>query len=119
MASAPNAAEIHNTLGNALRQKGDIQAARAEFQEAARLNQIRTNKQAATFATNTGLAQLKEGNVDAAVERFQAAVKLDPTNAQTYYNLARALQQKGETEAARAAYQKAKELKPRRSTSSP
>jgi Tfp pilus assembly protein PilF len=110
---APNAAEIHNTLGNALRQKGDIGAARAEFQEAARLNQIRTNQQAANFATNTGLAQLKEGNLDAAVERFQAAIQLDPDNAQAHYQLAKALQQKGQREAAEAEYQKAKKINPR------
>jgi superkiller protein 3 len=110
---APKAAEIHNTLGNALRQKGDIEAARAEFQEAARLNQVRTNQQAATFATNTGLANLKDGKFDAALERLRAAVELDPTNAQAYYYLAQALQQTGQSQAALAAYQKAKELNPR------
>ena len=110
---APNAAEIHNTLGNALRQTGDLEAARVEFQEAARLNKIKSNQQAAVFATNTGLAELKEGKLDAAVERFQSAVQLDPTNPQAYYNLARALQQKGETQAALNAYKKAKELDPR------
>jgi tetratricopeptide (TPR) repeat protein len=100
-------------LGNGLRQKGDIEAARAEFQEAARLNKIRTNQQAATFATNTGLAQLKEGNIDAALERFEAAVKLDPDNAQVHYQLAKALQQKGQREAAEKEYQKAKKINPR------
>jgi eukaryotic-like serine/threonine-protein kinase len=110
---APNAAEIHNTLGNVLRQKGDVAGARAEFQEAARLNKIKSNQQAAIFASNAGLTQLKNGNIDAALERFQAAVELDPTNSQSYYNLARAFQQKGDTEGARVAYQKAKDLKPK------
>jgi Flp pilus assembly protein TadD len=74
---------------------------------------LKSNKQAAVFAANLGLARLKEGNVDAAIERFHAAVELDPTNAQAYYNLAEALQKKGQREAARTAYQKAKELDPR------
>jgi Flp pilus assembly protein TadD len=69
--------------------------------------------QAAIFATNTGIALLKEGKVDAAIEKLEAAIKLDPTNAQAYYNLASALGIKGERAAAQAAYQKAKELDPR------
>ena len=69
--------------------------------------------QAGVFATNTGIALLKEGKVDAAIERLEAAVKLDPTNAHAYYNLASALQMKGERTAAQSAYQKAKELDPR------
>nr|MBA3514588.1 tetratricopeptide repeat protein [Pyrinomonadaceae bacterium] len=93
--------------------KGDVKAASEEFQEAARLNKLKSNRQAAVFAANTGLARLKEGNFDEAIERFQAAVELDPTNAHAYYNLANALQKKGQQEAARAAYQKAKELDPR------
>src|ERR1041384_1697345 len=64
---APNAPEIHNALGNALRQTGDIESARVEFQEAARLNKIKSNQQAAMFATNTGLAKLKEGKLYYAV----------------------------------------------------
>jgi superkiller protein 3 len=110
---APNAPEIHNTLGTTLRQKGDMEGARAEFQEAARLNKIKSNAQAATFATNTGIARLREGKLDEAIERFQAAIALDPASAQAYYNLARALQQKGQQTAARNAYQKARELDPR------
>ena len=109
----PNAPEIHNSLGTALTRKGDKDAAQVEFQEAARLNKIKSNMQAAVFATNTGIALLKEGKVDAAIERFEAAIKLDPTNAQAYYNLARALQIRGERTAAQTAYQKAKELDPR------
>ena len=62
------------------------------------------------FATNTGLAKLKEGNLDDAIETFQRAVQLDPTNAQAYYNLAKALQKKGQREAARTAERKAREL---------
>ena len=110
---APNAPEIHNTLGGALRQKGDIEAARIEFKEAARLNKKASDMQAAMFAINTGLARLKEGNIDAAIERFEAAIKLNPEDAQAHYNLAKALWLKGRHDAAQAAYQKAKQLNPR------
>lgn len=89
-----------------------METARIEFQEGARLNKIKSNMQAAVFAINTGIAQLKSGNIDAALERFEAATKLDPTNAQALYHLAKALQQKGQREAAQAAYQKAKAINP-------
>jgi Flp pilus assembly protein TadD len=110
---APNAPEIHNTLGTALRQKGDMEAARVEFQEAARLNKKKSDMQAAMFAINTGLARLKEGNLDAAVERFRAAVGLAPDDAMAHYHLARALLRKGQRKAAEAEYLKAKQLDPR------
>jgi superkiller protein 3 len=109
----PHAPEIHNSLGTALSRKGDKDAAQVEFQEAARLNKLKSSMQAGVFATNTGIALLKERKVDAAIERFEAAIKLDPMNAQAYFNLASALQIKGERAAAQAAYQKAKELDPR------
>ena len=56
---------------------------------------------------------MKEGNIDAAIERFEAAIKLYPDDAKVHYDLGRALLQKGQKEAAQAEYQKAKELDPR------
>src|SRR5262249_20166145 len=113
MRIAPNAPEIHNTLGTALRQKGDIESARAQFAEGARLKKRKADLQAATFAINTGLARLKAGDVDPAIERFEAAVKLVPDDATAHYHLARALLKKGRREAAQVEYQKARELNPK------
>ena len=104
---APNAPEIHNTLGTALRQKGNMEAARPEFQEAARCNRKKSDMQAAIFAANTGRVRLKEGNLDAAIERFEAAIKLFPDDAKMHYDLARALSQKGKSQAAQGEYDKA------------
>jgi Flp pilus assembly protein TadD len=109
---SPQAPEVHNNLGTALRQKGDMEAARVEFQEAARLNKKKSDMQAAVFAANTGRARLKEGKLDAAIERFEAAIKLYPDDPKVHYDLARALLQKGQKRAAEAAYQKAKQLDP-------
>src|SRR5205085_6070340 len=105
-----------NTLGTALRQKGEVEKARLEFQEAARLNRIKSNKQAAMFATNTGIARLKEGKLDEAIERLESAIKLDPESAEAYYNLAKAFRQKGRRNEAKAAFEKAKSLNPRLKT---
>jgi Flp pilus assembly protein TadD len=110
---APNAPEIHNTLGTALRQKGNMEAARPEFLEAARLNKKKSDMQAAIFAANTGRARLKEGSIDAAIERFEAAIKLFPDDAKVHYDLARTFLRKGQKDGAQAEYQKAKELDPR------
>src|SRR5262249_19170530 len=110
---APNAPEIHNTLGTAFRQKGDMESARSQFLEAAKLNKKKADMQAAMFAANSGRARLKEGNIDAAIERLQAAIKLFSDDARTHYDLARALWRKGQKEAAQAEYEKAKQLDPR------
>jgi tetratricopeptide (TPR) repeat protein len=108
----PEAPEIHNTLGAALRAKGDLEGARAELQEAARLNKIKTNRQSATFALNTGLANLKAGKIDDAIVQFNRVIELMPDHPEGYYNLAQALKLKGQTAAAQAAYQKAKKINP-------
>ncbi|MEJ7709907.1 MAG: tetratricopeptide repeat protein [Pyrinomonadaceae bacterium] len=65
-------------LGAVLRQKGDLEGARAAFQDAARISKIKSQREAAILATatNTGIERLKEGNLDAAIERFEAAIKL-------------------------------------------
>jgi Tfp pilus assembly protein PilF len=107
---APLSPQIHNTLGTALRQKGEIEAARAEFAEAARLNKLKSDNQAAIFATNTGAQKLKEGDLDAAIERFEAALKLDPEYAPAHYQLGLALQKKGNSAAAQAAFKRAQQL---------
>jgi Flp pilus assembly protein TadD len=56
---------------------------------------------------------MKAGNLDAAIERFEAAIKLTPDDAKAHYHLAKALLEKGQKQAAQAEYQKAKQLDPR------
>ncbi|HMY72382.1 MAG TPA: tetratricopeptide repeat protein, partial [Blastocatellia bacterium] len=107
---SPLSPEIHNTLGNALRQKGEMEAARAEFQEAARLNKLKSNNQAATFDTNTGTQKMKEGDLAAAISLFESAIKKDPNYAPAHYQLGLALRKKGQTKAAAEAFQRAQQL---------
>ena len=108
----PDAPEIHNTLGAALRSKGDLENAKLELQEAARLNKIKTNRQQATFSMNTGIANLKAGRIDEAIAQFQKVVELLPAEAEGYLNLGKAFQAKGKKAEAAAAFQKAKQLNP-------
>ena len=78
----PGSPEVHNALGAALQQRGDREAARAEFQEAARLTKLKNDHEAAILATNTGIERLRGGDLDSAIERFEAAIKLDPDYAE-------------------------------------
>jgi Tfp pilus assembly protein PilF len=110
---APKNPEIRNTLGNALRAKGDIAAARVEFAEGARLQKLKSNNQAATFATNTGIQRLKDGAVDDAIEMFEKAIGLDPEYAPAHYQMGLALRKKGKQAEAQQAFNRARQLDPR------
>jgi tetratricopeptide (TPR) repeat protein len=104
---------LHNSLGAALRQKGEAEAARAELQEAARLIKIKQDREAALAAVNTGAQRLKEGKLDESIERFEAATKLDPESAQAWYQLSAALKKKGLTAASQEALRRAEKLDPK------
>jgi Flp pilus assembly protein TadD len=110
---APKNPEIRNTLGNALRTKGDIAGARIEFAEGARLQKLKSNNQAATFATNTGIQRMKDGDVDGAIEMFEKAIGLDPEYAPAHYQFGMALQKKGKRVEAQNAFNRARSLDPR------
>ena len=94
---APNAPEIHNTLGTALSRKGDKDAARVEFQEAARLNKLKSNVQAGIFAANSGIALLKEGKVDAAIERLRSCCWPRPNQCASLLQSGKRATEKGST----------------------
>jgi Tfp pilus assembly protein PilF len=73
---------------------------------------LKSNQQAATFATNAGVQKLKAGEVQAAIEFFERAIGLDPEHAPAHYNLGLALQKKGHLAAAKTAFERAHKLDP-------
>src|SRR5262249_35586675 len=107
---APGNPEFHNSLGAALRQKGETDAASAELQEAARLIKVKQDREAAFAAINAGVQRLKEGKVDEAIERFEAATKLDPESAHAWYQLSVAFKKKGQITASQGALRIAEKL---------
>ena len=107
---APNDPEIHTALGSALRQKGATEAAREELQLAAKLTKQKRDFEAAATAVQTGMQRLNEGRIEAAVERFQAAIKLNPDYALAHYQLSLAYRKKGQTVAAQTALKQAEQL---------
>jgi Flp pilus assembly protein TadD len=77
------------------------------------LQKLKSNNQAATFATNTGIQRLKEGDVDGAIEMFEKAIGLDPECAPAHYQLGLALRKKGRQAEAQQAFNRARQLDPR------
>ncbi|MGH7867590.1 MAG: tetratricopeptide repeat protein, partial [Candidatus Dormibacteraceae bacterium] len=108
----PKDAGAHQELGMVLRKRGDRAGAAKEYQEAQALNQALANRQAATLSTNTGAKELQEGQVDSAIARFRAALKLAPDFASAHYQLGLAFLKKGENGRAAAEFQKAHALDP-------
>ncbi|MFN6203264.1 MAG: tetratricopeptide repeat protein, partial [Acidobacteriota bacterium] len=104
----------HNALGAALRQQGDLAGARVSLAEAARLNKLKSDRQAALFALNAGLKLLREGKSAAAIERLTAATRLDPTNPDAHRQLGLALRRAGRLREAATSLQQADQLAPRR-----
>ncbi|PYV25718.1 MAG: hypothetical protein DMG24_08680 [Acidobacteria bacterium] len=107
-----NDAAAHQSLGTVYRQKGDTAKAQEEFQKAETLNKAQMNLQAATLTTNTGAKQLRNGDLEGAIEKFHAALKLSPDFAAAHFQLALALRQKGDARQATEEFEKAYRLDP-------
>lgn len=65
-----------------------------------------------TARNSLGNALLDQGQTDAAITQFQAALRLEPNCAETHDNLGNALTKQGETDAAISEFQTALRLKP-------
>ena len=96
----PDFAGAHTTLAAILRQLGDTEGAARESRLGAQISKDKTNLQAATFDTNSGIRLLKVGDLEGAISQFRAAIALAPSYAPAHFNLAKALRQKGNTEEA-------------------
>jgi tetratricopeptide (TPR) repeat protein len=97
----------HYNLGNTLLQKGRVDEAIAQYQQAL---QIKPDYVGAHI--NLGIALLRKGQVDEAIVHFQMALQINPDYAETCYNLGNALLQKGQVDEAIAQYQLALQIKP-------
>jgi len=98
----------HNNLGNALLQKGKVDDAIAQFQQALQINPH--NAEAAH--NNFGNALLQKGHVDEAITQFQQALQINPDDANAHNNLGGALLQKGKVDEAITQFQQALQINP-------
>jgi tetratricopeptide (TPR) repeat protein len=76
-----NDAAAYNNRGNAYYDKGDKDAAIADYSQAVKLD---PNYAAAYY--NRGIAYSAKGDKDAAIADYSQAVKLDPNDAAAYYS---------------------------------
>ncbi|MGA2243247.1 MAG: tetratricopeptide repeat protein [Verrucomicrobiota bacterium] len=97
----------HNNLGSALFQKGNMDAAIAQYQEAL---QIKPNY--AEIHNSLGSALFQKGSVDEAVAQYQTALQINPDYAEAHYNFGFALFKMGQVDEAIAHYQTALQIKP-------
>jgi serine/threonine-protein kinase len=107
VALRPGSPSTHNSLGNALSDNAEFDAAVAEYREAKRLRPgwwLPYN--------NLGNALNATGQLDAAIAEFRAAIRLGPENAKPHIGLGNALKAKGNLDAAMPEYREAVRLAP-------
>jgi len=107
LACTTDNAVAHNSLGNALLQKGSLDEAMVHFQTALQINPGYMGAH-----NNLGNALLQKGSLDEAMVHFQTALQIDPDDTDAHNNLGIALLQMGRVDEAIAQYQKALQIKP-------
>jgi tetratricopeptide (TPR) repeat protein len=107
LACTSDNAVAHNSLGNALLQKGSLDEAMEHFQTALQINPGYMGAH-----NNLGNALLQKGSLDEAMGHFQMVLQIDPDNTDAHNNLGIALLRKGSVDEAIAQYQTALQIKP-------
>jgi protein O-mannosyl-transferase len=97
----------HLILGNALLQKGNADAAIAQYQQA-----LQINSNDAPAHNNLGIILLQRDKADEAIAQYQQAVQIQPDFTQAHENLGDALLQKGKADEAIAQYKQALQIYP-------
>jgi len=112
LALRPDLTGAHDTLARVLRAAGNEAGARTHVAEAERLRQQTEREQQARVWTAVGTAKLETGKLNEAVECFRRATAIFDGYAAAHYQLGRALQKLGRSDAARVAFARARELNP-------
>jgi serine/threonine-protein kinase len=107
VASHPDDADEHFSLGNALSAKGQLDEAIAEYREA-----IRLEPDFELAHAHLGLTLRAKGRLDEAIAEYREAIRLKPADAIDHNNLGLALSDKGRLDDAVAEYRTAIRLEP-------
>jgi protein O-mannosyl-transferase len=103
---ATEIAQAHSNLGFLLAGLDDLKAAEEEFTAALQLNPEKQNS-----LLGRGIVEYREGNLDTAVRDLSRATQIAPLAPADFW-LGRALEDKGQTQAAATAYEAALRLAP-------
>jgi tetratricopeptide (TPR) repeat protein len=103
---ATEAMQAHSNLGFLLLDLGDPKLAAEQFTAALQINPDKQNS-----LLGRGIAEYRQGNLDLAVTDLSRAVKIAPLAPADFW-LGRALEDKGQTQAAAAAYAAALQIAP-------
>ncbi|MGH9592903.1 MAG: tetratricopeptide repeat protein, partial [Bryobacteraceae bacterium] len=107
LAKNPDCWMAHNNLGVLLAARGDVPAARAEYEEALRIKPEFYNPH-----NNLGNLLRKEGETEKAVAEYRQTLRMEPRYVIARYNMAIALNDLGRVKEAMAQYHLAVEMKP-------
>jgi tetratricopeptide (TPR) repeat protein len=103
----PGLAQPHNNLGNALKAKGQLDAAIVSYRQA-----ILLKPELAVAHNNLGEALERKGLPAEAVTAYRQAIRLKPHYARAFGNLGNALKSMGQLDEAIASYRQAIRLEP-------
>jgi tetratricopeptide (TPR) repeat protein len=99
----------HIILGNALKDRGQMEAAISQFEEA-----IRLSPRDCMARNNLGAALAREGRTDEAIQQYRETIRLQPDSVDAHINLGSALLKKGQTDAAFDEFQEVTRSDPKR-----
>ncbi len=108
----PDKAGTHETLARVLRASGDRAGAARHQAEGERLRRAADRDQEARVLTSLGTARLEQGDALAALDAFRKALAVNAGYAPAHFQIGRALDRLGHTDAADGAYARARALNP-------
>ena len=110
--ATPESYVAYENLGQALRERGRLEEARASYQKALEHAPARAPGYLAVIHNSLGMVLTREGKTAEALDRFAAAARLNPGFAEAHGNLANALAAEGRLADAIEHYREAVRLKP-------
>jgi protein O-mannosyl-transferase len=108
----PNSYLAHENLGQALRERGRLEEARASYARALALTPSGWSAYAAVIHNSLGLISTKDGRTPQAIEEYEVATRLNPKFTEAHINLANALAAEGRFHDALEHYRAATQLEP-------
>ena len=108
----PESYIAHENLGQALRERGRLDEARASYERALANAPVKSPAYNAVIHNSLGLVLTRQGRIEEARGQFAAAVRANPAFAEPRSNLANTLAAEGRFDAAAEHYRAAVRLKP-------